>query len=225
MASKRKIVFQNYSLYHIFNRGIDRRPTFQNSREFNRAIDLISFYNHKDIPIRYSQFIILPQEIREVKLKRLSKSDSLVDILAYCLMPNHFHFLLRQRVENGLSTFISNFTNSYTKYFNTKNQRIGPLFEGVFKAVYVENDDQAIHLSRYIHLNPVVSSIVNETEVLKYKWSSYPEYLNFEVRNEILLDKDTVLSYFKSVKKYQEFVMDQIDYGKKLEEIKHLKLE
>ena len=131
----------------------------------------------------------------------------------------------RQNIDNGISTFISNFTNSYAKYFNTKYQRVGPLLEGVFKAVYVENDDQLIHLSRYIHLNPVVSSIVNETEILNYKWSSYPAYLSLNEKNKIVLDINTILSYFKSPKKYQEFVMDQVDYGKELEKIKHLTLD
>ena len=225
MATNRKLVFQNDSLYHVFNRGIERRPVFQNTREFHRALELINFYNHKDIPIRYSQFLQLSREIRENLLKILSESERLVDILAFCLMPNHFHFLFRQRIDNGISTFISNFTNSYTKYFNTKYQRVGPLFEGVFKAVYIENDDQLIHLSRYIHLNPVVSSIVSETEILNYKWSSYPAYLSLSEKNEIVLDKKTILSYFKSPKKHQEFVMDQVDYGKKLEKIKHLAMD
>lgn len=225
MATNRKLVFQNDSLYHVFNRGIERRPVFQNTREFQRALELINFYNHKDIPIRYSQFLQLPLEIREGVFKRLSEGERLIDILAFCLMPNHFHFLFRQKIDNGISTFISNFTNSYTKYFNTKYERIGPLFEGVFKAVFVETDDQLIHLSRYIHLNPVVSSIIKDDQLLDYRWSSYPDYISLSKDNTLNLDKGTILSFFKTPRQYEEFTLNQVDYGKQLEKIKHLALD
>ncbi|MEK7160143.1 MAG: transposase [Patescibacteria group bacterium] len=225
MATNRKLVFQNGSLYHIFNRGIERRTVFQDIREFRRALELISFYNHKNIPIRYSQFLQLSLEARDNTLKKLSESERLVDVLAFCLMPNHFHFLFRQKTDNGISTFISNFTNSFTKYFNTKCQRLGPLFEGVFKAVFVESDEQLIHLSRYIHLNPVASSIVNNNQLVNYKWSSYSAYLSLSKDNKIILDRETVLSFFKNSKQYEKFVLDQADYGKQLEKIKHLTLE
>ena len=225
MATNRKLVFQNDSLYHVFNRGIERRPVFQNTREFQRALELINFYNHKDIPLRYSQFLQLSLEIRESVFKKLSEGERLIDILAFCLMPNHFHFLFRQKIDNGISTFISNFTNSYTKYFNTKYERIGPLFEGVFKAVFVETDDQLIHLSRYIHLNPVVSSIIKDDQLLDYRWSSYPAYLSLSKDSAPILDKETVLSFFKTSKQYEEFILNQIDYGKQLEKIKHLAID
>lgn len=225
MATNRKLVFQNESLYHVFNRGIERRTVFQNTREFQRALELINFYNHKDIPIRYSQFLQLPLEVRESAFKRLSEGERLVDILAFCLMPNHFHFLFRQKIDNGISTFISNFTNSYTKYFNTKYERIGPLFEGVFKAVFIETDDQLIHLSRYIHLNPVVSSIIKDDQLLDYRWSSYPAYMSLSKDSAPVLDKKTVLSFFKTSKQYEKFTLDQIDYGMQLEKIKHLAMD
>jgi len=225
MATNRKLVFQNGSLYHIFNRGLDRRNVFQDTRELYRALELLSFYNHKDVPVRYSQFLQLSLEAKDNTLKRLSENESLVDVLAFCLMPNHFHFHFRQKIDNSVSTFIANFTNSFTKYFNAKYKRIGPLFEGVFKAVFIESDDQLIHLSRYIHLNPVASSIINSNQLLDYKWSSYSAYLSLSKESKIVLDKETVLSFFKTSKLYEEFVLDQIDYGKKYEKIKHLILE
>ena len=225
MTTNRKIVFQNDCLYHIFNRGIERRSMFQGINDLNRAMELISFYNHKTIPIRYSQFLQLSVENRKEMLKRFSKSERLVDILAFCLMPNHFHFLFRQKTDNGISIFISNFTNSFTKYFNTKYQRIGPLFEGIFKAVFIESDEQLIHLTRCIHLNPVVSSIIKDNDLVKYKWSSYSDYLFQNNESKVIVDKDTVLSFFKNSEQYNEFVIDQIDYGRKLDKIKHLTLE
>lgn len=138
-------------------------------------------------------------------------------------MPNHFHFLLKQKIDHGISNFISNFTNSYTKYFNTKYDRVGPLFQGLFKAVLVESEEQLIHLSRYIHLNPVTSSLVKPEDLQNYYWSSYPEYV--DLLEDSLTNKHLILDFFPSIDKYKEFVLDQVDYAKKLEFIKHLILD
>lgn len=223
MATNRKIVFQNGEIYHVFNRGLDRRPTFTNKREFDRARRLIKFYRHTETPIRFSKLLQQPEDIRNDILEHLYKSNRLVDILSYCLMPNHFHLLLKQNSDKGIATFIANFSNAYTKYFNTKNKRVGPLFQGIFKAVYVEDDEQLIYLSRYIHLNPVVSNIVSINEFENYQWSSYQEYISSS--QDQIVEKELVLNMFKSKKEYQKFVEDQIDYGKKLEAIKHLVLD
>lgn len=223
MATFRKIVFANEEIYHVFNRGLDRKSTFANKRELDRAKNLIKFYRHREIPIRFSKLMQQPEDTRNKILEDLFKSDKLVDILSYCLMPNHFHFLLKQNSDKGISIFIANFTNAYTKYFNTKNERIGPLFQGIFKAVHIENDEQLMHVSRYIHLNPVVSNIIRADELNNYSWSSYPEYIGKS--NDEIVKKETVLNMFKSVQEYQKFVEDQIDYGKELEAIKHLILE
>ena len=132
-------------------------------------------------------------------------------------MPNHFHFLLQQKVDGGITDFVSKISNSYTKYFNTKNQRIGPLLQGEFKSVYIETNEQLIHVSRYIHLNPLVSFLTDNLET--YQWSSYLEYLK-EVKNNTC-SKGIILDQFKSPQDYKQFVLDQENYGKKLEMIKH----
>lgn len=223
MATIRKLVFGNGEVYHVFNRGIERRSTFTDKREFERIQKLIKFYRHRDIPIRFSQVIQQSQDIREKILNDLFKSERVIDILSYCIMPNHFHFLLQQNVDKGISTFISNITNAYTKYFNTKHERTGPLFEGVFKAIHIESDEQLVHVARYIHLNPVASNIISNQELENYKWSSYLEYLSLS--SEEISQKELILSMFKSIERYRAFVNDQIDYAKKLDAIKHLTLE
>lgn len=223
MATIRKVVFRNDEIYHVFNRGLDRRSIFTDKNEFERIQKLIKFYRHKDIPIRFSQVNHQPIEIKERMLKNLYKSERIIDILAYCIMPNHFHFLLKQTDDKGISTFIANIANAYTKYFNTKHKRTGNLFEGVFKAVHIETEEQLIHVSRYIHLNPVASSIIPDRELENYRWSSYPEYLSLS--KEEISQKELILSMFKSVRDYREFVNDQIDYAKQLDAIKHLILE
>jgi putative transposase len=135
MATQRKIVFKTDSYYHVFNRGIERRVTFLNKREYTRVVDLLAFYQYITIPVRYSRFISLPDEKREMCWEQMKRGGKLVEVIAYCLMPNHFHLLLRQMLEKGIATYISNFVNAYTKYFNTKHERVGPLFQGGMPAL------------------------------------------------------------------------------------------
>lgn len=151
-------------------------------------------------------------------------NDKLVDIICFCLMPNHFHLLLNQLKDNGISKFMANLQNSFTRYFNTKHERIGHLLQGQFKAVLIEDDNQLLHVSRYIHLNPYSSYVVKDLESLEqYLWSSFPEYLG-KVAAEIC-NKEIILSQFKDKKDYKKFVFDQADYQRRLEEIKHLVIE
>lgn len=153
----------------------------------------------------------------------MESSGKQVSIISFCLMPNHFHILIKQLNENGITKFIANFTNGYTKYFNQKNSRTGPLFEGTFKATHIETDEQFVHLSRYIHLNPVASSIINLLDLNNYQWSSYPEYIG--ISNSNLSNKELVLDLFKSPNDYKNFVLDQVNYAKELEKIKHVVLD
>lgn len=155
----------------------------------------------------------------DASLHRLDTNKKIINIICYCLMPNHFHFLLQQVRMNGITEFISKLTNSYTKYFNTKNQRVGPLFQGEFKAVLIQDDAQLLHLSRYIHLNPLVEYVVKDLK--NYPWSSYTEYINPNSPSAPICTKEIILNQFASLKNYQKFVLDQEDYAKKLEFTKH----
>lgn len=132
-------------------------------------------------------------------------------------MPNHFHLLLKQVQEGGISEFMRRFIHSYTKYLNTKNHTEGPLFQGMFKAVLVESDEQLIHLSRYIHLNPLVSQVTENLNT--YQDSSYPAYIGLD--NKPKISKEDILNFFKSPKDYEKFVSDQADLGRTLELLKH----
>lgn len=223
MPSPRNLVLNNGQIYHVFNRGVERRKIFTNKREYRRAQELIKFYRHKEIPIRYSKLMLQPLVIREEILKDLYKREKRVDILAYCFMPNHFHFVLRQNLDNGISKFTSDFSNAYTKYFNTRNSREGPLFQGIFKAVFIESDEQFMHVVRYVHINPVVSSLIKQEDLDKYSWSSYPEYLGLS--DNSIAEKGSLLGMFKNVVGYKKFVNDQIGYAKELDSVKHLLIE
>jgi len=139
-------------------------------------------------------------------------------------MPNHFHFLLRQERENGISKFLANFQNSFTKYVNTRHTRSGHLLQGQFKAVRTETESQLLHTSRYIHLNPYTSYLVRRIDELKmYPWSSLPQYIGNDEKG--MCETKNILSSFPSKKKYLQFVRDQKDYQRTLKEIEHLLLE
>lgn len=224
MTNIRKIVLANNQIYHLFNRAIDRQTIFTTKWEYKRALETLKYYHFANLPFKFSQFLNLPEDDRQKMVLELNKkNEKIVEFIAFCIMPNHFHFLVKQLKPNGISKFMSDFTNSYTRYFNTKHERKGHLFEGLFKAVLVESDEQLVHLSRYIHLNPVTSFIIKQEELERYNWSSLPEYL--ELSDEGLCNKDLVMNMFLSVNDYRKFVIDHIKYAQELDKVKHLTFE
>lgn len=224
MPTNRRVIFANDEIYHVFNRGIEKRPTFTNKREFDRAVQTLDFYRFNDSKIKLSKLLTLPLDERTKFMKNIKKEfQKIVEIICFCLMPNHFHLLLKQKKDNGLSIFLANITNSYTKYFNAKHERVGPLFQGLFKAVHIGTEEQLIHVSRYIHLNPVSSFLIEANELENYQWSSYPEYISDDRNN--ISNKDLIMNIFGSKNKYKKFVLDQVEYARELEQIKHLIME
>lgn len=203
----------NGEYYHIFNRGVDKMNIFKNSYGFQRFLKTMVYYQILGPKPRFSLFTPTTNS--------LDKNKKIIEIVCYALMPNHFHFLLKQLTDGGITEFISKLSNSYTKYFNIKNKRVGPLLQGEFKSVLIENNEQLLHLSRYIHLNPLVSGLVDNLE--EYLYSSYFEYIGLNTQE--ICSKKIILEQFKSPKDYQKFVLDQAGYGKELEIIKHTLLE
>lgn len=214
----------NDQIYHVFNRGIDHRPTFTDKNEFKRAMTTLDFYRYAIPPTKLSKFLKLSNDDRNKLMEEMrTTNQTLVEILAFCLMPNHFHFLLRQKQNNGISKFMANFQNSYTRYFNTKAERSGPLFLDQFKAVLINTDEHLLHVSRYIHLNPYTSYIVKTFEdLINYPWSSLKEYLNNQT---LICEVNTILDFFKNPKVYESFIRNQADYQRELHKIQHLLIE
>jgi len=219
-----RVVLVNNEIYHIYNRSIEHRPVFTHYREYSRALLCLDFYRSQNPLLSLSKVLLLEINLRNDFLAKLrSLANYRVDFLGFSFMPNHFHFLIRQNYDNGISRFMSDFCNSYTRYFNIKNKRVGPLFQGIFKAKRIETDQQLIHVNRYIHINPVVSCIIKESALDSYLWTSLPEYLGNSDRN--ICETETILNYFSSKKAFWKFTHDLIDYGKRLEAIKHLIIE
>ncbi len=218
----RRVVLANDEIYHVFNRSIERRPIFTNKRECQRAFQTFDFYRFGYPPLRLSKALLLNIQLRENFFLELKKGEKQVEIIAYCLMPNHFHLLIRQKSDEGISKFMKLITDSYTRYFNTKHDRVGPVFQGAFKAKHVSDDEQLLHLSRYIHLNPLTSFVVRNEDFLSYPWSSLQD--NLKNRKD-LVNPDIVLQQFKSPEEYLKFVMDHAEYAKELKRIAHLTFE
>lgn len=212
-------------IYHIVNRGVAAMNIFRSDRHYRHALETALYYQNQRPPLRYSYFSALSYSEKAEKLKKIkSRNDFLVEILCYCLMPNHFHFLLKQLVDNGISNYLSKFSNSFTRYFNTKHNRIGPLFQGKFKSVHVDNEQQLLYLSRYIHLNPYSSGIVKHLKDLPdYQYSSLLEYLG--LNNNQHCNKEMILGYFRSKNSYKDFVFEQAYAQRELDIIKHSTLE
>lgn len=221
----RKTVLATGETYHVFNRGVNHQPLFIDKRDYSRALEILSFYRFNKPSLRFSFYNRLPTEEKLNFWKELEeKYQKIVTFFSFCLMPNHFHFLLRQEKENGISKFLANFQNSYTKYINTRHTRTGHLLQGQFKAVRIETDSQFLHVSRYIHLNPYTSYLVKTTNDLKmYHWSSLPQYIDNNEKG--ICSIKNILSSFPSKEKYFQFILDQKNYQRRLKEIEHLLLE
>lgn len=219
----RKTPLVNGHYYHIFNRGNNKQPIFFSVRDYSRLMELIHFYSYAEYKVRYSIFARYSHERKLEFWNERLNSKPRVEIISFCFMPNHFHFLLKQCVDGGITKYMADIQNGFTKYINTKYNRVGALLQGQFKSVLVEDDKQLLHLTRYIHLNPYTSVIIpDSSELEKYKWSSYPEYISDKNVGNSFCEKDIVLSQFKNKQEYKTFVLDRKDYQRKLEEIKHM---
>lgn len=221
----RKTPLVNNEIYHIFNRGVASQPTFLSKRDYERALESIFYYQNITPPVKYSRFLSLSASERAELLEKLSDQKKfLVDIVTYCLMPNHFHLLLRQITEGGIAKFVGNFTNSYTRYFNARHQRQGPLYTGKFQSVRIETLEQLLHVSRYIHLNPYTGFVVKSLKELEqYPFSSFQEFLS--KTNHNFCEKEIILQEFKNTTSYKKFVFDQADYQRTLDYIRHIATE
>lgn len=201
MASKnsRKQYLED-SFYHIYNRGVEKRDIFQDQQDFNVFISYLRTYLlPKDTILLHG--IIQSDSSSQLEKERARRELALnnftdeIELLCFALLPNHFHFLIKQHKENSMDRFINSLGTRYSAYFNRKYHRVGTLYQGVYKAVIVESDDQFLHLSRYIHLNPF-----NRLNFPLKRWpelllpSSVGDYLSIKGRDWI--KTDYVLSQF-----------------------------
>ena len=219
MPTIRKFPLVTEEVYHVFNRSIARYKIFSSRRDFERMIELFGYYQWKNREMKFSQW--KRKKNKESLSLGVMDSAKLVNIIAYCIMPTHIHLILKQLKDRGISTFMSQIANSYSRYFNVKYKRKGPLWEKEFSNVLVDTDEQLLHLTRYIHLNPATSNLTDAPE----DWfaSSYKEYLGKADDDKKLCNFADILDI--SPDSYKKFVNDRIDYQRELSRIKHLLLE
>ena len=199
----------NGSFYHAFNRGVEKRTIFISSDNYYRFLQTVDFYRFYPTPRKLSTHLRFNKELPSPN----PNQKELVKVLCFCLMPNHFHMLLQQTKENGISEFLRRVSDSYTRYFNTKYQRIGPLFQGKFKAKIIKKDEYLLQLSKYIHRNPVTLPKWNTKDLNEYTFSSYPGYLNTK-RDFQFFETGIILNYFSkniSQLSYQSFVEESAE--------------
>lgn len=218
----RSVKFVNNGIYHIYNRTIDKKRIFTDNRLCQNFLETISYYRSSKTPVRFSEYKRLSQKIQN-RINRLVSARKYfrIEILAYSFMPTHFHFLVQQILDNGVKKFFSDVANSLTKFYNVKNQRIGPILLPRFHAKDVITDEQLKHSSRYVHLQAYSGNLVKKVEDLKsYPWSSYNEYFNEE---KGISEKKIILGLFgDDIDRYKKFVHDHADWQKNLENTKYL---
>ena len=224
----RKVRFIQNNIYHIYNRGVEKRNIFMDNSDYFRFIHDLYEFNDKNPA--FNIYYKTPLQSYEAKPRKL-----LVEILAFVLMPNHFHLLLKEISENGISNFMHKLGGGYTMSFNQKYERSGSLFQGSFKAVLINQDSHFIHLPYYIHLNPLdlimpewrtraINDYKKAMEFLEnYRWSSHLDYIGKQNFPSVT-HREFLLDFFGGQEEYRKVIfqwLKDID----LEEIKPIMLE
>ena len=203
--------FANGEIYHIFNRGVDKRIIFSDKQDLSRFFRCMILFNSiEPIGSLYEQSFLLEKE----------KSEPLVKFVVYNLLPNHFHFVLEQVIEGGISEFMKRLLGGYTWYFNKKSKRSGSLLQGTFKSKHIDSNEYLLHVSAYVNLNDKISGELGGLTA-KLGKSSWIEYVNPDLcieKEKICLGKDIVLEQFNSIKDYKSFALSSLEDIKKNKE-------
>lgn len=214
MARKFHISIDEF--YHVYNRGNNKVKIFLSDTDRKRFQKLLYVCNSTN-PVVF-------KTIQGLALDKIDRGETLVDIGAYCLMPNHFHLLLREKTEGGISLFLGKLLTAYSMYFNKKNSRTGTLFEGPFRATHADTDEYLKYLFSYIHLNPVkiiepewkengISDRVGaKTYLANYLYSSYLDYSGANREEEKILNKNAFPEYFATSKDFEQSIDDWLAY-------------
>lgn len=197
--------------YHLYNRGVEKRNIFEDAQDYGVFLSYLKEYLLPKDEVKLREQLANPATSASekgtiLKALRLNNFSEEITLLSYCLMPNHFHLLIHQRSAEAIDGFMNSLATRYTMFFNKKYKRVGPLYQGVYKAVLVQTDEQFLHLSRYIHRNPLSLQGVT-LQRLSQQSSSYADYLGR--RKTAWIHPKTVLSYFSATNltlSYRNFV-------------------
>jgi len=193
-----KIYLPN-SFYHLYNRGVNKQLIFKDQQDYGVFLGYLKEYLSPDQKKTCLRQISIEGKIYKTITPPCKNYHQEIILLAYCLMPNHFHLLIKQTSDFSITSFMKSLFTRYTMYFNKRYQRIGPLFQSRYKAILINNENQLTHLSRYIHLNP---------HKLKQKQpSSLSDYLG--LTHTPWLHPEIILEYFSAKHSYKKFVDEQ----------------
>ncbi len=227
--------FVEDQIYHIYNRGVEKRDIFLDKQDYLRFIHGLFEFNDKETTINtLYHFNTKSLEIESKNIEKERKPRKLlVEILVFTLMPNHFHLLIKQKVENGIVKFMQKLGTGYTMYFNKKYQRVGGLFQGRFKAALVSEEAHFLHLPFYIHTNPLdlfhyrgSTSIMEIMEFLEnYRWSSFLDYIG-KKNFPSVTSRELYLEFFGGLKEYRKATQKWLkEKEENLEHVKEIKLD
>jgi len=213
---ERQCVFSIGEFYHVYNRGVEKRSIFIDKKDWARF--------HKLLYLANSSQSFVFRELKDQGINTIERGSPIVAIGAYVLMLNHFHILAKETTENGLSTFMKKLSTGYSMYFNKKDERVGPLFQGRFKAEHVSRDEHLKYLYAYIHLNPVKliepkwkeTGIKNKDRAIKfikqYHYSSYEDYCGTNRQECKIISKGEFPKYFSGTHSFKTYVNDWLMY-------------
>lgn len=208
-------IFPKGEIFHICNKSISNYHIFRNENLINRFLTTINYYNAVENKLSLSKALRKPLVLDNM----LSNTPNRVGhIVAYCIMPDHYHLLIKVLTDYSLLWYIGNIENSYTRYYNKLNNRKGPLWQSRFRVAPIHDNNTFLHILRYIHLNPTTAGLTEKPE--NYKWSSHNYYLS-NPKNLI----DTKEISITSISRYRQFIDDQINYQKTIKGIRRKLLE
>jgi len=192
----RKHSFVIGEYYHVYNRGTDKRNIFIDEKDLLRFWESLSDFNQIE-PIGSMYEFSFKKKSKEI----IKKTNPLVQFIAYCLNPNHFHFLITPIQEKGIEKFMQRLGNGYTKYFNNKHKRSGVLFQGKFKSKHIDTNEYLLHLSAYINGNNTLGHPMS-----KLSKSSLKEFISDKMLEKKLCKTEIILKQFRNKKEYKDFV-------------------
>lgn len=213
---KNKIVIYKNIYLHVFNKSIAGYQIFRYKNNATRFLLTLEYYNCLTNQTSFSWYLKKNKFNSSGILT--NKKENIINVIAYCLMPDHYHFLVKVKIKELFISLFSKIENSYTRFFNEKNKRRGPLWQSRFKKVIIESNEQLLHTIRYIHLNPVTDKLVNKPE--EWEFSSYRSYIT----DKNILENKKEIS-IRTIKTFKKFTENQIDYQRKLKSIKKIALE
>lgn len=209
------------SYYHIYNRGVEKRLIFLGEQDYAVFLSYLKNYlmpkSEKELIQRFSEQDISPQEKDKIiKLLRLNNFHNDITLLAYCLMPNHFHLFIKQKNSLSIDKFMQSLGTRYSMYFNRKHKRVGFLYQDTYKAVIIEKEYQFIYLSKYIHKQAIIHKgpTLQGRTLQTIQPSSYPEYLG--KRKTQWVHPEEILGYFSKINPkltYKSFVEENDDFS------------